>query len=339
MRSGPLMLLDTASLYFRAFYALPDSLRAPDGTPVNAVRGLLDMIARLVTDHRPDRLVACWDEDWRPAFRVAAIPSYKAHRVVGGAAAAAAALDGSGPPAAEEVPAALAEQVPVIAEVLAALGVARAGAAGFEADDVIGTLTARATAAGVAGEGAGVLVVTGDRDLFQLVDDATGVRVLYTVRGIKDVEQVDQARLRERYAVESGPAYADLAVLRGDPSDGLPGVAGVGEKTAAALLSRYGDLAGVLAARDSVDPGLTATQRRRLTEAVDYLRVAPEVVQVATGAPVLLAPRRGSGIDPDGAHALDLPRSPADPEALVDLTERWGLESSVRRLLVALADR
>lgn len=258
--------------------------------------------------------------------------------MVGGVAAAAAALDGSGP-SVEEVPAALTEQVPVIAEVLAALGVARAGASGFEADDVIGTLTARATAAGAAGDGAGVLVVTGDRDLFQLVDDAAGVRVLYTVRGIKDIEQVDQARLRERYAVGSGPAYADLAVLRGDPSDGLPGVAGVGEKTAAALLSRYGDLAGVLAARDSADPGLTATQRRRLTEAADYLRVAPEVVQVVTDAPVLLAPRRGSGTDPGGAHALDLPRSPADPEALVDLTERWGLASSVRRVLVALAER
>jgi len=323
----PLVLVDTASLYFRAYYGVPDSVKAPDGTPVNAVRGLLDMIARLVTDHRPDRLVACWDEDWRPAFRVAAIPSYKAHRVVGGAEAAAA-----GGPVAEEVPDTLAPQVPVIAEVLAALGIARAGAAGYEADDVIGTLTARAVAAG-AGP---VLVVTGDRDLFQLVDDAAGVRVLSTVRGIKDLEVVDAARLRERYAVASGPAYADMAVLRGDPSDGLPGVPGIGEKTAAALLARYGDLASLLAARDAGDPGLTATQRRRLTDADAYLAVAPGVVRVAADAPVELAGAPGVPADPD---AFRLPREPADGEALVDLTARWGLESSVRRVLTALAQR
>lgn len=313
MSDSPLMLLDTASLYFRAYYGVPDSVKAPDGTPVNAVRGLLDMIARLITDHRPARLAACWDEDWRPAFRVEAIPSYKAHRV---------AADS---PDAEEVPDTLAPQVPVIAEVLAALGIARAGAAGYEADDVIGTLTARESGHGP------VLVVTGDRDLFQLVDDDAPVRVLYTIRGIKDIEQVDTARLTERYAVASGAAYADMAVLRGDPSDGLPGVAGIGEKTAAALLARYGDLATLLAARDAGDPGLTATQRRRLTEAADYLAVAPGVVRVADDAPVVLAPRRG---DPD---TLDLPREPADTEALVDLTERWGLESSVRRVLTALA--
>ncbi len=326
---GTLMLLDSASLYFRAFYGVPESVRAPDGSPVNAVRGLLDMIARLVTDHRPERLVACWDEDWRPAFRVAAIPSYKAHRVVGGAEAAAAADEAS--PAAEEVPDALAPQVPVIAEVLAALGIARAGAAGYEADDVIGTLTAREVASG---SGAPVLVVTGDRDLFQLVDDDAPVRVLYTIRGIKDIEVVDAARLRERYAVASGPAYADMAVLRGDPSDGLPGVQGIGEKTAATLLARYGDLAGLLTARDAGDPGLTATQRRRLTEAGDYLAVAPGVVRVAPDAPVRLAGQADGAPDPE---AFRLPREPADPEALVDLTARWGLESSVRRVLHALA--
>jgi 5'-3' exonuclease len=329
-----LMLLDSASLYFRAYYGVPDSVKAPDGTPVNAVRGLLDMIARLVTDHRPDRLVACWDEDWRPAFRVAAIPSYKAHRVVGGADAAAAAGSG-GTVAVEEVPDTLAPQVPVIAEVLAALGIARAGAAGYEADDVIGTLTAREVAR-PAGERSPVLVVTGDRDLFQLVDDEAPVRVLYTIRGIKDIEVVDAARLREKYAVASGPAYADMAVLRGDPSDGLPGVPGIGEKTAASMLARYGDLPALLAARDSGDPGLTATQRRRLLDADAYLAVAPAVVRVAPDAPVELADVPGAPADP---QAFALPREPADPEALVDLTARWGLESSVRRLLTALANR
>jgi 5'-3' exonuclease len=310
----PLLLLDTASLYFRAFFGVPDSVKAPDGTPVNAVRGLLDMIARLVTDHRPARLVACWDDDWRPAFRVEAIPSYKAHRVA--VPAVGGGVD------AEEVPDLLAPQVPVIAEVLAAFGIARVGAPGFEADDVIGTLVARERARPAA-QRSPVDVITGDRDLFQLVDDDARVRVLYTQRGIKDLEVVDTARLRERYAVASGQAYADMAVLRGDPSDGLPGVPGIGEKTAAALVARYGDLAGVLAARDASDSALTATQRRRLIEAADYLTVAPRVVRVASDAPV-------------GELDDTLPVTPVDPERLVELTARWGLTSSVTRVLTAL---
>ncbi|MBD8059363.1 flap endonuclease [Cellulomonas sp. JH27-2] len=308
--SGKLLLLDTASLYFRAYFGVPDSVKAPDGTPVNAVRGLVDMIARLVTDHRPTRLVACWDDDWRPAFRVEAIPSYKAHRV------AQERADGD----VEEIPDTLAPQVPIIVDVLAAFGIARLGAPGFEADDVIGTLVARERA----GAGDAVDVITGDRDLFQLVDDEHHVRVLYTVRGIKDLEVVDQARLAERYAVATGQGYADMAVLRGDPSDGLPGVPGIGEKTAAALVHRYGSLDGILAARDAHDKGLTATQLKRLTESADYLRVAPAVVRVAPDAPVADADDR-------------LPATPADPQALVALAERWGLSSSVKRLVDALA--
>jgi 5'-3' exonuclease len=311
-----LLLLDTASLYFRAFFGVPDSVRAPDGTPVNAVRGLLDMIARLVVDHRPTRLVACWDDDWRPAFRVAAIGSYKAHRV---------AREVPGNTGEEDVPPALAAQIPVIVEVLAALGIARVGVPGYEADDVIGTLVAREVARPAA-ERAAVGVVTGDRDLFQLVDDAAGVRVLYPVKGVKDLVVIDQARLAEKYAVASGQAYADMAVLRGDPSDGLPGVVGIGEKTAAALIHRYGDLAGVLAARDSGDRGLTATQRSRLQDAAAYLDVAPMVVRVAPDAPI-------------GDVQDALPHQPADPAALGALVARWGLASSVNRMLEALEVR
>jgi 5'-3' exonuclease len=312
---GRLLLLDTASLYFRAYFGVPESVgRAPDGSPMNAVRGLLDMIARLVVDRRPTRLVACWDDDWRPEFRVEAIPTYKAHRV---------ATPVPGTTGIEEVPDTLSPQVPVIAAVLEALGIARLGAPGFEADDVIGTLVAREAARPQQDRDA-VDVVTGDRDLFQLVDDAAHVRVLYTVRGIKDLDVIDLARLRERYAVASGAAYADMAALRGDPSDGLPGVPGIGEKTAAALVARYGSLAGVLAARDSGDPGLTATQRRRLTEAAAYLEVAPLVVRVAADAPVARVNDR-------------LPATPANPDALVELAQRWGIGSSLTRVVDALA--
>ena len=305
----PLLLLDTASLYFRAFYGVPESVRAPDGSPVNAVRGLLDMTARLVASRRPARLVACWDDDWRPAFRVAAIPSYKAHRV---------APDGG-----EDVPAALAPQIPLIAEVLEALGIARVGAPGYEADDVIGTLTAREVARPAA-ERSPVEIVTGDRDLFQLVDDEAGVRVLYTLKGIGELEVVDTARLVERHGVPDGRAYAHMAVLRGDSSDGLPGVPGVGEKTAVLLVRRYGDVAGVLRAAEAGDAGLTPAQRRKVLEARDYLAVAPGVVDVALDAPV-----------PDVAGTL--PVTPADPERLVALAERWRLGSSLTRLVDAIS--
>ena len=299
------MLVDTATLYYRAFYGMPESVRAPDGTPVNAVRGTCDALAVLLREHRPQRFAACWDEDWRPAFRVAALPSYKAHRV--------------GPDGGEDAPAALGPQVPVLAAVLAAVGLPRVGAAGHEADDVVATLTTRAVAAG-----RGVDVVTGDRDLFQLVDDDAGVRVLYTGRGVKNLQVVDGAALRARHGVRDGSGYADLAVLRGDPSDGLPGVPGIGERTAAALLARHGDLAAVLAAADDPAGDVPPAQRRRLRDAAGYLAAAPAVVRCVRDAPV------------DGTDE-PLPPSPADPPALDALAERWGLRSSVDRLLGALA--
>jgi len=292
------MLLDSASLYFRAFYGVPESVAAPDGTPVNAVRGFFDMVATLVTRFRPARLVACMDADWRPAFRVAALPSYKAHRL---------APDGG-----EESPDALTPQVPVIEDALDALGIARVGIAGYEADDVIGTLTAR-------GRGP-VDVVTGDRDLFQLVNDDGPVRVLYTGRGVRNLQILDEAAVAAKYGIP-GRAYGEFAVLRGDPSDGLPGVAGIGDKTAAALITRFGSVAGLLAAIDAGQTdGLPAGARTKLAAATDYLAVAPMVVRVAPDAPL-----------PDFDDAL--PATPADPAALVDLCDRWGLDSSIERVL------
>jgi 5'-3' exonuclease len=303
------MLLDTASLYFRAYFGVPESVRAPDGTPVNAVRGLLDFIARLIADHSPAALVACMDADWRPEWRVRLIPSYKAHRV---AEAPAAAEEG-----AEEIPDTLAPQVPVIEAVLDALGIARIGVPGFEADDVIGTLTTHADGP--------VDIVTGDRDLFQLVDDARAVRVLYPVKGVGTLATVDEPWLRAKYGVD-GRAYADLALLRGDPSDGLPGVPGIGEKTAAKLLAAFGDLAGIVRAAADPAAALTPTQRRRVLEAGEYLAVAPAVVRVATDVPL-------PGYD------ATLPATPADPAALGGLAARWGLGGSLDRLLTVLAAR
>ncbi|GGW90686.1 5'-3' exonuclease [Streptomyces chryseus] len=299
------MLLDTASLYFRAYYGVPDSVRAPDGTPVNAVRGLLDFITRLVQDHHPDDLVACMDADWRPHWRVELIPSYKAHRV--------AELTVTGPDE-EEIPDTLSPQVPVIEDVLDALGIARVGVEPYEADDVIGTLAG--TAPGP------VDIVTGDRDLYQLVDDARGVRVLYPLKGVGTLQLTDEAWLREKYGV-NGPGYVDLALLRGDPSDGLPGVPGIGEKTAAKLIDAYGDLAGIMAAVADPSSKLTPSQRKRLDEARDYVAVAPKVVRVASDVPL-------PAFDPA------LPAEPRDPAALDALAARWGLGGSLERLLATL---
>lgn len=300
---GALMLLDTATLYYRAFYGLPETVVAPDGTPVNAVRGLLDAISRLVRARRPNGLVACLDEDWRPAFRVMAIGSYKAHRA-----------DAAG---AELAPPTLAVQVPVIREVLAAIGVATAGAAGYEADDVIATLAVRA-----AGRGQPVEVVTGDRDLFQIVDDARQVRVVYIARGLASLEVIDEAAVTARYGIP-GRAYADFAVLRGDPSDGLPGVPGVGEKTAAAVIAAFGSIEAITTALDAGHGGFPGASRKKLAAARTYLDVAPAVVRTAADVPL-----------PDVAGDLPVP----SPERLrlQELGERWGLGSSLTRCVAAL---
>jgi 5'-3' exonuclease len=297
---GSLMLLDTASLYYRAFYGMPETVTAPDGTPVNAVRGLLDTITRLVKARQPAGIVACMDADWRPEFRVAVIPSYKGHR---------ARPDGT-----EETPPALEAQIPVIEEVLTAAGMAMAGCKGYEADDVIATLAARSSGP--------VDVVTGDRDLFQVVDDAKGVRVIYTVRGLASLDIIDEAAVTARYQIP-GHAYADFAALRGDPSDGLPGVPGVGDKTAAALIRTFGSIAGITEALDKGHGGFPTGSRVKLTRAREYLDIALQVVRVVTEVP--LPPVEGK-----------LPVQPPQPVRLNDLGSQWGLGSSLSRFVAAV---
>ncbi len=302
------MLLDSASMYFRAFFGAPEVL-APDGkTNVNAVRGMLGYISFLVEQYRPTHLVCCWDEDWRPEWRVELLPSYKAHRVVAERATA---------PDVEEVPDPLEAQVPVILDVLEAFGIAVVGADGYEADDVIGTLATKASMP--------VDIVTGDRDLFQLVDDAREVRVLYVARGVGKHERVTEEVVRQKYGVEARQ-YADFATLRGDPSDGLPGVPGVGEKTAAALLGRWGDMAGLLTAAEDPSSELAPGPRRKIKDAWDYLAVAPTVVKVACD------------IDLGDVDAT-LPREPRDPELVAALAEEFNLGGPVERLTETLATR
>jgi 5'-3' exonuclease len=277
------LLVDGSSLIFRAFHGVPAaSVRAPDGRPVNAVRGLLDRLGRLVTQRRPRHLAVASDESWRPDWRVALLPTYKAHR------------------AAEPVPPGLVPQMPVIHELLQAIGVDVVGVEGYEAEDVIATWTRLAAGS--------IEVVSGDRDLFALVEDPR-VRVLYPERS--GLAVIDEAVITRRYGIP-GRRYADFAVLRGDPSDGLPGLRGVGAGTAAQMIRRHGGLDGVL--RDA-----------RLSDADrDYLARAVQVVRPAFDVPVTLPPGRRD-------------RYPADPAALAAHAARNGVEDSCARLVAALA--
>ncbi|POX67332.1 5'-3' exonuclease [Microbacterium sp. SGAir0570] len=303
--SDRLMLLDSASLYFRAFYGVPDTVKDSDGRPVNAARGFLDMIAKLVAAYEPTHLIACWDDDWRPQWRVDLIPTYKTHRV-------AEAVE-SGPDV-EVVPDPLEAQIPTIRESLGVLGIPVVGAPHHEADDVIGTLATRATMP--------VDVVTGDRDLIQLVDDDQGVRVVYTGRGMSNLDVLTGESVLAKYAVRP-EQYADFATMRGDASDGLPGVAGVGEKTAATLLAAHGDLAGILAAAGRGE-GMTAGVRAKLAAAADYLAVAPQVVRVVRDLDL---------------GAVDSRIRAADPDAVAEVAERRGLGGSLARAASALRSR
>ena len=312
---GPLLLLDGASLWFRAFHAIPEKLTAPDGRPVNALRGFTDMVAALVREHHPSRLVVCLDLDWRPAFRVALVPSYKTHRLDTAEEAAAGA---------EVVPDRLTPQVEMILEVLDAAGIATGGAVGLEADDVLGTLATRE-------RDDPVIVVSGDRDLLQLVRDtpAPPVRVLYAGRGLAKAELFGPAEVAAKYNVPqdiAGRAYADMATLRGDASDGLPGAAGIGEKTAAALISRFGSLDALRTAVEDPEADLASGVRAKLRTAEPYVAAAAPVVRVVCDADIEL-----SGPDALSAEAIDADR-------LHELARTYNAESPITRLLSALRD-
>ena len=313
MRS-PLLLLDGPSMWFRSYFGVPSSITSPDGRPVNAVRGFIDSLAVVIAQQRPGRLVVCLDLDWRPQFRVDLIPSYKAHRV--------ADAEPEGEPDIEAVPDELTPQVDMILELLDAFGIATAGAEGFEADDVLGTLAAQERRDPV-------VVVSGDRDLLQVVsDDPVPVRVLYLGRGLAKATLFGPAEVAEHFDVpqhRAGPAYAELALLRGDPSDGLPGVPGIGEKTAATLLGQHGSLEQILAAARDPKSKMAKGLRTKLLASTDYIDAACQVVHVATDAPITLS-------TPTDA----LPLVAGDPKRTAKLATKLGVGSPIARLQKAL---
>lgn len=304
-------------MWFRSYFGVPSSITAPDGRPVNALRGFLDAVATVITRERPGRLVVCRDDDWRPQWRVDLIPSYKAHRVE------EVLADG---PDIEEVPDDLTPQVDMIMEILDAFGIATAGAPHCEADDILGTLADRETRDPV-------VVVSGDRDLLQLVrHEPVPVRVLYLGRGLAKATKWGPEEVADTYGVpvdRAGPAYAELALLRGDPSDGLPGVPGVGEKTAATLLAQHGSLENILAAAHDPKSKISKAYRTKLLTATDYIDKAQPVVRVA------------SNLSPDAkidwsTASDELPLVAAHPRKVVKLAEQYGVTSSIGRLQKAL---
>ncbi len=307
-----LLLLDSASLYWRAYHALPDSIVGPDGQPVNAIRGFLDTVARLIEAREPDRVVACWDDDWRPQWRVDLVPGYKAHRLDTIDASSTRADDD-----AEVVPDTLAPQVPWIARLSALLGIDVIGAPECEADDVIAALTRRHVRAGDT-----VDIASGDRDLVQLVDDRT--TMLYTggtskSRGGKPWVALDPDGVRERFLV-APDAYPLMAVLRGDPSDGLPGVRGIGAKTAVALVHAFPDVQALLGA--AAQPPRPPMNGRLAAAILEHA----EVIKASMAITVL----------GDRPAVPDLPPEPTiEADQAREIAAELGVTTSVDRVLTA----
>lgn len=290
------LLVDAPSLFYRALFSTPDSITMPDGTPINAAYGFLRMLARLIGDQQPDYIACADDTDWRPTWRVELVDSYKAAR----------AEPDSPQEQAEDK---LAPQVPVIYSLLEDCGVKVVGNPDYEAEDVIGTLAARAPGR--------VGIFSGDRDLFQLVEDPR-CWVLYPIRGVSQIDIIDEAYIESRYGIP-GRKYADFATMRGDPSDGLPGVRGIGDKLAASLLAKYGSLEKIIAEAESGTQGVPIAKVRA---DLDYVKRARKVVKIAADLPIP---------ETDLTRPRDVPEDKVRAAA-----KRWGVENPVRALIAAL---
>ena len=295
------MLLDSASLWYRAYYGMPDTLLSPAGMPVNAIRGYIDMTARLISMYSPNRIVACIEGDWRPSWRVDLFPAYKANRLE----------DESD---VEEEPETLTPQIPVLLDLLDAFGIPMVGVDDYEADDVMATFAVR--------EKGPIRIVTGDRDLFQLVDDRRDVKVLYLAKGISQHDLVDISWVANKYGIP-GDRYALFAMFRGDPSDGLPGVKGIGEKGAALIANSFASVDEALAGAKAGHEVLSASLAKKIIEGADYLKIAPTLVNCARDVAI-------------PSMTIAMPTKPEDLSAIYAIKDEYGLGASVDRLISAL---
>jgi 5'-3' exonuclease len=296
-----LMLLDSASLWYRAYYGMPDTLLSPTGMPVNAIRGYIDMTARLISMYSPNRIVACIEGDWRPSWRVDLFPAYKANRLE----------DESD---VEEEPETLTPQIPVLLDLLDAFGIPMVGVDDYEADDVMATFAVR--------EKGPIRIVTGDRDLFQLVDDRRDVKVVYLAKGISQHDLVDISWVANKYGIP-GDRYALFAMFRGDPSDGLPGVRGIGEKGAALIANSFASVDEALAGAKAGHEVLSASLAKKIIEGADYLKIAPTLVNCARDVAI-------------PSMTIAMPTKPEDLSEIYAIKDEYGLGASVDRLISAL---
>ena len=295
-----LMLLDSASLWYRAYFGMPDTLLSPSGEPVNAIRGYLDMAAKLMTIYKPNRLVACIEGDWRPSWRVDLFPEYKANR-----------LDVEGE---EEEPDTLGPQIPILLDLLEAFGIPLVGVDDYEADDVMASYAVT--------EPGPIKIVTGDRDLFQLVDDARKIAVVYLAKGITNHDHVDLKWIANKYDIP-GDRYALFAMIRGDASDGLPGIKGIGEKGAAIIAKQFTSLPEVMKAAAKDDERLTPNAKKKLLESAEYAKIAPKLVHCALDVPL---PKMD----------LKLPKRPQNLDEIYQYQKDYGLGASIDRMISAL---
>lgn len=295
-----LMLLDSASLWYRAYFGMPDTLVSPSGLQVNAIRGYLDMTSKLINLYKPNRIVACLEGDWRPSWRVELFPDYKMNR-----------LDESGE---EEEPDTLSPQIPILLDLLEALGIPMLGVDDYEADDLMATFAVN--------QSGPVRIVTGDRDLFQLVDDKRDVKVVYLAKGIANHDLVDLKWIEQKYEIP-GDRYGLFAMIRGDASDGLPGIKGIGEKGAALIAKQFTNLDEVMKAAINDDKRLATNIRKKLLESAEYAKIAPKLVGCATDVSI-----------PD--MKIDLPNKPLNTQKIQNMKEEFGLGNSVDRIMNAL---
>jgi 5'-3' exonuclease len=295
-----LMLLDSASLWYRAYFGMPDTLVSPTGQPVNAIRGYLDMTSRLLVKYQPNRIVACLEGDWRPSWRVELFPDYKLNR-----------LDEEG---AEEEPDTLGPQIPILLDVLDALGIPLLGVDDYEADDLMATFSVK--------QPGPVRIVTGDRDLFQLADDKRDVKIVYLAKGVSNHDLVDLKWIQDKYQIP-GDRYALFAMIRGDSSDGLPGIKGIGEKGAMVIANLFKTMPEVMQAAAGADKRLSANIRKKLLESSQYAAIAPKLVGCALDVAI-----------PE--MEISMPKKPKSLEKIIKLKDEFGLGASIDRIMSAL---
>jgi 5'-3' exonuclease len=289
------LILDVSSMMYRAYFAMGDTVHAPDGRTMGALHGYLDMVGRLVKTRRPDEVVHAYDHDWRPVARTDLYPAYKATR----------AVDPEGLP----------EQFVLLREILGHTGMLQAQCPDWEAEDAIGAFCVDA------GEDDLVEAVSGDRDLIQLVRDPV-VKLLFTVRGVSELLEFDEAGVLAKYEVPAS-RYAEFAILRGDPSDELPGVPGVGEKTARALVQTYPSIEAMLEDAASSTPQRGPLKgkpglRSKLLAAREYLAVMQQIVPIKVDA------------------KLELWAGERDDEALRAMAEDLGVRGPAQRVMAPL---